>query len=77
MGKVVIICTSENMMPHKDGTPAHQTGLWLEEAAAPYYVFLDAGHDVSFASVKGGAVPIDPASMGGMFFCWLPSFFTK
>jgi putative intracellular protease/amidase len=56
------------MMPHKDGTAPHQTGLWLEEAAAPYYVFKRDGHEVAFASPKGGAVPVDPASMGGDFF---------
>src|SRR5262249_24674969 len=39
-----------------------KTGFWLEEFAAPYYVFLDAGVDVALASPKGGQPPIDPKS---------------
>jgi len=44
------------------------TGLWLEETAAPYYVFKGAGFDVVLASIKGGPVPIDAGSMGEGFF---------
>jgi hypothetical protein len=33
------------------------TGLWLEELAAPYYVFQEAGYDISFASPMGGPIP--------------------
>ncbi len=42
-------------------TGAH-TGFWLEEFAAPYYAFLDAGAAVTVASPKGGAPPVDPSS---------------
>jgi len=39
------------------------TGTWLEELAAPYYVFKDAKFEIAFASPKGGAAPIDPTSL--------------
>lgn len=44
------------------GNTGHKTGLWLEEFAAPYYVFLDAGAKITLASPKGGQPPIDPKS---------------
>lgn len=44
------------------GNTGHKTGFWLEEFAAPYYVFTDAGVDVTVASPKGGQPPIDPKS---------------
>jgi putative intracellular protease/amidase len=34
----------------------------LEELAAPYYVFLDAGAEITLASPKGGQPPLDPKS---------------
>jgi putative intracellular protease/amidase len=39
-----------------------KTGFWLEEFAAPYYVFRDAGADITLASPKGGQPPVDPRS---------------
>lgn len=39
-----------------------KTGFWIEEFAAPYYVFIDAGASVTIASPKGGQPPIDPSS---------------
>jgi putative intracellular protease/amidase len=47
------------------GTP---TGLWLEEFAAPYYMFLEAGYEIVVASSAGGPVPIDTGSMQPGFF---------
>jgi len=44
------------------------TGLWLAELAEPYYVFLEAGFEVTIASVSGGSIPIDTGSMGEGFF---------
>ena len=44
------------------GDTGEKTGFWLEEFAAPYYVFKDAGIDVALASPKGGQPPIDPKS---------------
>lgn len=42
----------------------HPTGLWLEEFATPYEMFLAAGHSVTVASPKGGVTPVDPRSEG-------------
>jgi putative intracellular protease/amidase len=44
------------------GTTGHKTGFWLEEFAAPYFVFRDAGVDLTLASPKGGQPPVDPKS---------------
>ncbi|WP_255569474.1 type 1 glutamine amidotransferase domain-containing protein [Roseomonas alba] len=45
------------------GNSGRKTGLWLEELAAPYLVFRDAGLEVTIASPKGGRAPIDPGSL--------------
>ena len=44
------------------GDTGEKTGFWLEELAAPYYVFKDAGAEVVLASPKGGRPPLDPKS---------------
>jgi putative intracellular protease/amidase len=62
MVKVVIVCTSASTVQ------GHDTGLWVEELAAPYYIFKDAGYEVVIASIAGGPVPIDAASMAKDFF---------
>ena len=46
----------------KLGNTGKKTGFWIEEFAAPYYVFLDAGSSITIASPKGGQPPIDPSS---------------
>jgi len=46
----------------------YATGLWLEELAAPYYLFKDAGFEVVIASSRGGPVPLDASSLKGDFF---------
>jgi putative intracellular protease/amidase len=46
----------------KLGDTDHKTGFWVEEFAAPYYVFVDAGVEVTLASPKGGKPPMDPNS---------------
>lgn len=56
--KILIIVTSHAIMDNS----SEPTGLWLEELAAPYYVFIDAGISVTIASIQGGVVPIDPKS---------------
>jgi putative intracellular protease/amidase len=43
----------------------HKTGLWLEEVAVPYYLFREKGFQVILASIKGGEIPIDIASLTG------------
>ena len=56
--EVLMVLTSHDQL----GNTGHKTGFWLEEFAAPYYVFKDAGADVTVASPKGGQPPIDPKS---------------
>ncbi len=46
----------------KLGDTGKKTGYWLEEFAAPYYVFLDAGAEITLASPAGGKPPLDPQS---------------
>jgi hypothetical protein len=45
------------------GDTGRKTGFWLEELAAPYYVFKDAGAEITLASPKGGQPPLDPKSV--------------
>ena len=56
--KVLMVLTSHDRL----GNTGRKTGFWLEEFAAPYYVFRDAGVDITLASPKGGQPPIDPKS---------------
>lgn len=56
--KVLFIVTSHDKL----GDTGINTGLWLEELATPYYLFREAGADISIASPKGGLVPLDPKS---------------
>ncbi|MGJ7497299.1 type 1 glutamine amidotransferase domain-containing protein [Variovorax sp. RT4R15] len=56
--KILMVVTSHDKL----GDTGRQTGFWLEEFAAPYYTFLDAGHQITVASPKGGQPPIDPMS---------------
>lgn len=44
------------------GTTGKKTGFWLEELAAPYYVFKDAGCEITLFSPRGGQPPLDPKS---------------
>ena len=59
MGKILIVTTSHTSIPGTDDA----TGVWYEELAAPYYAFVDAGYDVTLASIQGGEVPIDGRSL--------------
>lgn len=56
--KILMVLTSHDQL----GDTGEKTGFWLEEFAAPYYVFLDAGAQVALASPKGGQPPVDPKS---------------
>jgi len=56
--KILMVLTSHDTL----GDTGRQTGFWLEEFAAPYYVFRDAGADVVLASPAGGQPPLDPKS---------------
>lgn len=56
--KVLFVVTSHDEL----GNTGKKTGFWVEEFAAPYYVFTDAGVEVTVATPKGGQAPIDPSS---------------
>lgn len=56
--RILMVLTSHDQL----GNTGRKTGFWLEELAAPYYVFVDAGAQVTLASPKGGKPPLDPAS---------------
>ena len=56
--KILMILTSHDQL----GNTGNKTGFWLEEFAAPYYVFKDAGAAIVLASPKGGQPPLDPKS---------------
>ena len=56
--KILMVLTSHDEL----GNTGKKTGFWLEELAAPYYAFLDAGAEITLASPKGGQPPLDPKS---------------
>jgi putative intracellular protease/amidase len=56
--KILMVLTSHDKL----GNTGRKTGFWLEELAAPYYVFKDAGAKIVLASPKGGHPPLDPKS---------------
>ena len=56
--KVLMVLTSHDTL----GNTGRKTGFWLEELAAPYYTFKDAGVDIVLASPAGGQPPLDPKS---------------
>jgi putative intracellular protease/amidase len=56
--KIVMVLTSHDRL----GETGRKTGFWLEEFAAPYFVFRDAGVELTLASPNGGQPPIDPKS---------------
>jgi putative intracellular protease/amidase len=56
--KILMVLTSHDKL----GNTGRKTGFWLEEFAAPYYTFKDAGAEIVLASPKGGQPPLDPKS---------------
>ncbi|MDV7103312.1 type 1 glutamine amidotransferase domain-containing protein [Vibrio sp. TH_r3] len=56
--KILMVLTSHSEL----GNTGEKTGFWVEEFAAPYYLFMDAGIEVTLASPNGGQPPIDPKS---------------
>lgn len=56
--KILMVLTSHDQL----GNTGRKTGFWLEEFAAPYFVFRDAGVELTLASPKGGQPPIDAKS---------------
>ena len=53
--KILVVLTSHDQL----GDTGEKTGFWLEELAAPYYAFLDAGAQLTLASPKGGLPPLE------------------
>lgn len=58
MKKILMVLTSHDQL----GNTGAKTGFWLEEYAAPYYAFKDAGANITVASPLGGQPPLDPKS---------------
>ncbi|MBU2879997.1 MULTISPECIES: type 1 glutamine amidotransferase domain-containing protein [Aliiglaciecola] len=56
--KILMVLTSHDKL----GDTGKKTGFWVEEFAAPYYAFIDAGVEVTLATPQGGQAPIDPTS---------------
>jgi putative intracellular protease/amidase len=56
--RILIAITSHDRL----GDTGEKTGVWLEELASPYYVFVDGGAQVTLTSIRGGQPPIDPKS---------------
>ncbi|MBN3115482.1 type 1 glutamine amidotransferase domain-containing protein [Pectobacterium brasiliense] len=56
--KILMVLTSHDKL----GNTGNKTGFWLEEFAAPYYTFKDAGAELVLASPAGGQPPLDPKS---------------
>ena len=61
--KILMVLTSHDQL----GNTGRKTGFWLEEFAAPYYRFKDAGAEIVIASPKGGQPPLDPKSNEPVF----------
>ena len=55
---ILMVLTSHSQL----GSTGQKTGFWLEEFAAPYYAFKDAGASVTLVSPAGGQPPLDPKS---------------
>ena len=53
--KVLVVLTSNDTL----GNTGKKTGFWLEEFAAPYYVFKDAAAEITLASPRR-ATPARP-----------------
>ena len=62
MVKIVLVASSASELN------GHKTGFWVEEVAAPFYLFKDHGFEVIFASPNGGPCPVDAGSISGDFF---------
>ena len=56
--KILMVLTSHDQL----GNTGRKTGFWLEEFAAPYFIFKDFGAQITIASPKGGQPPLDPKS---------------
>ena len=71
--KILMVLTSHDKL----GNTGRKTGFWLEEFAAPYYVFKDAGAEIVLASPKGGQPPLDPKSNEPKRVCRISSYLPR
>ncbi|RXJ51528.1 type 1 glutamine amidotransferase domain-containing protein [Gelidibacter gilvus] len=55
---ILFVLTSHDQL----GDTGKKTGFWVEEFASPYYALLNKGAQITIATPKGGAAPIDPSS---------------
>ena len=61
--RALIITTSHSMLNLPGEAKGRPTGVMASEMTHPYYNFLDAGMQVDVASIKGGAIPVDPQTL--------------
>jgi hypothetical protein len=62
--RALVITTSHGVLNAPGETDGDPTGVMASELTHPYYGFLDAGMQVDVASVRGGPIPVEPASLG-------------
>lgn len=63
-GKRALVVTTSHAVLAKPGeTEGDPTGVMASEFTHPYYTFLDGGMQVDIASIKGGAIPVDPQTL--------------
>jgi len=60
--RALIITTSHGILNKPGETKGKKTGVFSSELSVPYYDFQNAGMEVDIASIKGGAIPVDPMS---------------
>ena len=61
--RILMILTSHGEFGHA----GRKTGIWLESFVTPYFIFRDAGVEVTLTSPLGGMPPIDPTSRQATF----------
>ncbi|MEM9320687.1 MAG: type 1 glutamine amidotransferase domain-containing protein [Pseudomonadota bacterium] len=66
-GEILIVLSDEDHLELK-GTDVYATGFYLNELMQPVKMFLDAGHDLTFATPKGNAPTVDAVSENVLFF---------
>nr|WP_234792982.1 type 1 glutamine amidotransferase domain-containing protein [Ensifer adhaerens] len=66
-GNILVVLSAENSLDLKDGK-VFETGFYLNELMQPVKAFLDAGHEVTFATPKGMAPSVDRTSIDRMYF---------
>lgn len=67
--RALVISTSHATLDRPGGKPGKPTGVFASEMTAPYYAFLDAGMSVDVASIRGGAIPVEPVSLRWPLAC--------